>query len=93
MAIKVTILGAGSGVCSLTGREADGITVSFDDGTVRDSFLSWRAFRQLLALKTAQGQKPEAPRPAHRAISRRLTRKTDIMANTNTRHSTTSASP
>jgi hypothetical protein len=59
-AIKVTIHSSGSGVCSLTGKESDGLTITFEDGTVRDSFLSWRAFRQLLGMKTSQGLKPEA---------------------------------
>ena len=36
-AIKVTIHGTGNGVCSLHEKEGDGITVSFDDGTVRES--------------------------------------------------------
>jgi hypothetical protein len=42
----------------LTGREGDGLTVSFDDGTVREGFLSWKAFRQLLGMKAGQ-TKPE----------------------------------
>ncbi len=62
MSVRVMIHAAGSGTCSLTGKEgSDGLTVTFEDGTVRESFLSWKAFRQLLSLKTAQG-KPE-PRP------------------------------
>ena len=63
-AIKVTIHSTGSGHCSLTGREeSDGLVVTFDDGTVRESFLSWKAFRQLLGMKAAQGVKPEAKVP------------------------------
>lgn len=58
-AIQVTIHGTGGGTCSLTGKEgADGLTVTFSDGTVKEAFLSWRSFRQLLALKTGQ-MKPE----------------------------------
>jgi hypothetical protein len=61
-AIKVTIGGTGTGVCSLTGKEcSDGLTVSFEDGTVTEQFLSWRAFRQLLALKTSRGRKSAEP--------------------------------
>jgi hypothetical protein len=67
-AIRVTIAGTGTGVCSLTGKEgSDGLTVSFEDGTVTDQFLSWRAFRQLLAMKTSQAKapaEPGAPKPA-----------------------------
>jgi hypothetical protein len=61
LAIKLTVHATGSGVCSLTEKECDGLTVSFDDGTVKESFLSWRAFRQLLGMKAGQ-QKP-MPRP------------------------------
>ena len=62
-AIRVTIHGTGSGLYSLTGKEgSDGLTVTFEDGTVSAAFLSWKAFRQLLGLKTAQA-KPE-PKPA-----------------------------
>jgi hypothetical protein len=57
--VKLTIHDAGSGTCSLTGKESDGLTVTFEDGTVRESHLSWKAFRQLLGMKTTQGTKPE----------------------------------
>ena len=51
-ALRITIHSTGSGVCSLTGKnETDGITVSFEDGTVQQAFLSWKGFRQLLSLK------------------------------------------
>jgi hypothetical protein len=60
MSIKLSIHGTGVGSCSLTGREGDGLTVSFDDGTIRESFLSWKAFRQLLAMKATQA-KPKLP--------------------------------
>lgn len=61
-AIKVTIHSVGTGTCSLTGREgSDGLTVSFEDATVNQQFLSWKSFRQLLAMKSGQAAKP---RPA-----------------------------
>lgn len=63
MSIKVTIHGSGSGSCSLTGKNGEGLTVTFEDGTVKESFLSWRAFRQLLGLKTGQNGKPETKPP------------------------------
>lgn len=63
--VKLTIHNAGSGTCSLTGKECDGLTVTFEDGTVRDSFLSWKAFRQLLGMKTSEGTKPELRLPAN----------------------------
>src|SRR5476651_604266 len=63
-AIKVTIHGSGTGTCSLTNKsDSDGLTVTFDDGTVKEAFLSWKSFRQLLSLKSAQAVKPE-PKPA-----------------------------
>jgi len=52
MTVKITVHSTGSGVCSLTGKnESDGLTVTFEDGTVHQSFLSWKGFRQLLSLK------------------------------------------
>ena len=63
-ATKVTIHGSGIGTCTLTGKaDVDGLTVTFDDGTVKEAFLSWKSFRQLLSLKSAQAVKPE-PKPA-----------------------------
>lgn len=56
--IKVTIHRVGSGHCSLTGKDGDGLSVSFDDGTVKEAFLSWRGFRQLLCMKAGQDGKP-----------------------------------
>lgn len=64
MSIKLTIHATGSGTCSLTGKESsDGLTVSFEDGTIKESFLSWRGFRQLLSLKAGHNRRPDA-RPA-----------------------------
>ena len=59
-AIKVTIHSTGNAVCALTQKEAEGLSVSMDDGTVKEQFLSWRAFRQLLAMKAGQGAAPAA---------------------------------
>ena len=60
--IKVTVHSTGSGIDSLTGKEdADGLTVTFEDGTVREQFLSWKSFRQLLGLKAGKAGKPVAP--------------------------------
>src|SRR4051812_14013755 len=59
--IKLTIHGTGTGPCALTGKECDGLTVTFDDGTVTNSFLSWKAFRQLLGMKAGQTPKAAAP--------------------------------
>lgn len=51
--LNVTIHHVGTGHCSLTGKDGDGLTVTFEDGTVKNQFLTYRAFRQLLAMKLA----------------------------------------
>ena len=61
---KITIHAAGNAVCSLSGKEADGLTVTFDDGTVTEQHLSWKSFRQLVAMKTAQNPPKSASKPA-----------------------------
>ncbi len=61
--LKITVHSTGSGVCSLTGKhEADGLNVSFEDGTVQQAFLSWKGFRQVLSLKAKRsaGADPKA---------------------------------
>ena len=62
MQFKLTIHSTGIGSCALTGKVTDGLSVTFEDGTIKDAFLSWKAFRQLLNLKTGQansaGAKP-----------------------------------
>ena len=64
MSLKVMIHSTGSGTDLLTGKEGkDGLTVTFDDGTVRESFLSWGSFRQLLALKKNQAKPEMKPEP------------------------------
>jgi hypothetical protein len=60
--LNVTIHHAGGGTCSLTGKEGDGLAITFDDGTVKNQFLSWKAFRQLLAMKMTT-PKPESKIP------------------------------
>lgn len=52
MATDLTIHSTGSGQCSLTGKEGEGLTVSFSDGTVKEAFLSTKAFFQLVKMKT-----------------------------------------
>lgn len=69
MPMTVTIHSTGSGACSLTGREgSDGLTVTFEDGTVKEAFLSWRGFRQLLALKSTGGRPNVRPAPPPSAV-------------------------
>lgn len=54
--LNVKIHYLGSGLCSLTTKEGEGLCVTFEDGTIRESFLSWKAFRQILSLKMGQGK-------------------------------------
>lgn len=77
--VKITVSAVGTGLCALSGKEdADGLTVSFDDQTVVQQHLSWKSFRQLVAMKIAQAsattptvQKPvpPIPRPVPTAIA------------------------
>jgi hypothetical protein len=65
MSVKLTIHSTGKGNCSLTGKEdCDGLTLSFEDGTVQEAFLSWRGFRQLLGLTAGPKPAKESRVPA-----------------------------
>ena len=59
MAIRVTIEGTGVGVCALTQKEGDGLTVSFEGEPPH--FLSWKSFKQLLSMKASQGKPGRVP--------------------------------
>jgi hypothetical protein len=65
MAIELTIHGTGTGTCSLTGKEGEGMTVTFKDGTVKEAFLSQKAFMQFVRMKggpeTRLADRPKAP--------------------------------
>ena len=65
-AIKLTIHSTGIGPCSLSGKEGEGVTVTFDDGTLKEGFLTHKAFLQLVKMKLAQGVpvKPAIPTAA-----------------------------
>ena len=52
--VKITIHATGTGPCALTGKESDGLTITFEDGSVQQQHLSWKAFKQILCLKTNQ---------------------------------------
>ena len=62
MSIDVTISGTGTGTCCLTGKEGEGLQVTFKDGTV-SGFLSTKAFMQLLRMKAGEGHKKPATIP------------------------------
>jgi hypothetical protein len=70
MVFKITIHGTGMGPCALTGKESDGLTVTFEDGTIKDAFLSWKAFRQLLNLKTGQENNTSAKPPSNNTLEK-----------------------
>ena len=60
-AIELTIHGAGTGTCSLTGKEGEGVTVTFKDGTTQEAFLSTKAFMQLVRMKSGTSEKKTKP--------------------------------
>ena len=60
--IELTIHGTGNGTCSLTGKECEGVTVTFKDGTTKEAFLSTKAFMQLVRMKSGPGEKAR-PKP------------------------------
>jgi hypothetical protein len=58
MSIKLHVVSTGTGVCALTDKaDSDGLTVAFENEA--PCFVSWKAFKQLLSFKTAQGGKAE----------------------------------
>jgi len=72
--IEVIIHSTGKGVCSFSDKEGDGLTVTFKDGTLREGFLSHKAFQQLIRMKLGQKitkaeqpEQPEQPRPEVKA--------------------------
>ena len=58
MAIDLTVHEAGIGLCSLSGKEGEGMLVTFKDGTLCEGFLSHRAFQQLIKMRLKQLGKP-----------------------------------
>jgi len=66
MAIELIIHSTGSGQCSLSGKDAEGLTITFKDGTITEGFLSQKAFMQIVKMKMSAGQKakPIQPMPA-----------------------------
>jgi len=69
MAIDLTIHWTGSGPCSLTGKEGEGLNVTFKDGTVKEAFLSHRAFMQLVRMKAGALDRPTRPPAAGTAAT------------------------
>ena len=46
MSVKLTIHSVGNGQDSLTGKQAEGVTVSFKDGPQK--FLSWKSLKGMI---------------------------------------------
>lgn len=55
MPVEVRISGVGKGMCPLINREAEGMWVTFGDGSFTDVFLSFKGFQQILRLKFPAG--------------------------------------
>lgn len=53
----VEIIKTGKGKCSLSGKDCEGVYVSFKDGTLTNVFLSWNALKQLVRLRVNQDKK------------------------------------
>jgi len=67
MAIELVIHGTGTGQCSLSGKETEGLTVTFKDGTLTEGFLSQKAFMQLVKMKMAAKPKAAQAVPVNNA--------------------------
>ena len=62
MSIKLVVHGIGSGKCALSGKEdTEGLEVAFENE--QQTFLSFKAFRQILSMKAAQLQKGKPKEP------------------------------
>ena len=57
--ITLKVSSTGTGACSLSGRDGDGLTVGFE--SEQPLFLTWKSFKQLLTLRLAQNGKPPQP--------------------------------
>ena len=54
--IKMTVSSTGIGSCALTGKETEGVSVTFENE--QPTFLSWKALRQLVTMKAGRHPKP-----------------------------------
>ena len=62
MSLKLSVVSSGPGTCSFSGKpETDGLLVAFENEA--PAFLSWKAFRQLLATSSG-GSDPIGTRAA-----------------------------
>ena len=66
--VKVSFHGISNGICSLSGKEGEVMNCSFDDGTVREGNLSFKAFQSLLRMKFSQKPNGKPAIPAAIAV-------------------------
>jgi hypothetical protein len=59
--LKITIHAVSKGMCTLSGKDADGATVTFENGAITEQHLSWRSLRQLVAMSMANNGAKPAP--------------------------------
>jgi hypothetical protein len=59
---------AGKGKCGLTGRDSEGFLFSFEDQSFRQTFLSFKSWRQLVAMRLGQGESGPRTGPQPSAI-------------------------
>ena len=61
--VKMTIHGIADGMCSFSQKECECLNVTFDDGTLREGNLSFKAFQSMLRMKLGQktNGKPAIP--------------------------------
>lgn len=64
MKVNLTVHSVGTGKDSLSGRQTDGITVAFGDGTPR--FLSWKSLKSLICYEMHPAPKDEEEPPLFR---------------------------
>ncbi len=58
--VKLTLASPTTGTCAMTGKEGvEGMTVAFENE--QPTFVSWKAFRQLVNFRLAQGQTQKPP--------------------------------
>lgn len=53
--VKLTVHSVGRGECVLSEKEAEGMVITFEDGTVTESFLATKSLVQLLRMKLGVG--------------------------------------
>jgi hypothetical protein len=60
--IQATIHKIGTVTCALSGKEGEGLVVTF--GEFKNAPLSWKSFRQLLGMRCPKTEAKPEPKPA-----------------------------